>query len=402
MSIFLWFMPGHGLTEAGGVIFVDAGVGWWIDFPVEAEVLMDSGHLREVKEIEIAHLVLRFAHTRIQRPERLSSLASSIERFGQILPVIVLREAMNSFVLIDGYLRVEAVRRCGRDTVMAEIWEGKEEEALVEVLARTHSRKWDLLEEAALIRELHEQYHLSQNKIASLLGRKQGWVSGRLALYHALSEDLLELIRKGAISTWAATRVIAPIARAMPEHGKALSDNLSKASLSTREMALLYRHYQKANRKQRDNIVREPFLFLKALHAREETAEARVLKEGLEGKWLRELKVIAHMLRGLRKEVPTLFYSGQSNLERRFLLTAFEESQGQFVKLEKEIRRYDCDDHSGEPTSHHEPLSAGSPHAADQPDPQTLSKHCQTGPPGKVARETTESIPLRGAFPSHP
>ena len=144
----------------------------------------------------------------------------------------------SSFILIDGYLRVNAVRRCLRDTVMAEIWECKEEEALVEVLARAHSRKWDLLEEAALIRELHDQYHLSQSKIASLLGRKQGWVSGRLALYHALSEDLLELIREGVISTWAATRVIAPIARAIPEHGKALCENLSQEDLSTRDLEI--------------------------------------------------------------------------------------------------------------------------------------------------------------------
>ena len=141
---------------------------------------MGFGHFREVKEIEIAQIDLRYAHTRIQRPERLCSLSGSIERFGQILPVIVLREGMNSFVLIDGYLRVNAVRRCLRDTVMAEIWECKKEEALVEVLARTHSRKWDLIEEAALIRELHDHSHLSQSKIASLLGRRQGWVSGRL------------------------------------------------------------------------------------------------------------------------------------------------------------------------------------------------------------------------------
>ena len=56
MSTFLWFMPGHGLTEAEGVIFVDARVGWWIDFPVESERVMDPGHLREAKEIEIAQL----------------------------------------------------------------------------------------------------------------------------------------------------------------------------------------------------------------------------------------------------------------------------------------------------------------------------------------------------------
>ncbi len=330
---------------------------------------MDPGHLREVKEIEIAQLHLRYAHTRIEWPERVLALASSIERFGQILPVIVLREGVNSFVLIDGYLRVKALKRCLRDTVMAEIWEGKEEEALVEILARAHSRKWDLLEEAALLRELHDQYHLSQSRIASLVGRKQSWVSGRLALYSALSEDLLELIRKGAISTWAATRVIVPIARAIPEHAKTLSENLSKASLSTRELALLFRHYQKANRKQRENIVREPFLFLKALHAREEATEAKSLKEGLEGKWLRDLRVIAHMLRGLLREVPTLFYSGQSNLDRRILLTAFEESQKQFMELEKQIRRYDRDDHPGDQASHFESLSAGSSNPADQPNP---------------------------------
>jgi len=338
---------------------------------------MDSGHLREVKEIEIAQIHLRYAHTRIEWPERAIALASSIERFGQILPVIVLREGVNSFVLIDGYLRVKAMKRCLRDTVIAEIWEGKEEEALVQILARTNSRKWDLWEEAALIRELHDQYHLSQSRIASMVGRKQGWVSGRLALYHALSEDLLESIRKGAISTWAATRVIAPIARAIPEHAKMLSDNLSKASLSTRELVLLFRHYQKANRNQREKIVRDPFLFLKALHAKEEATEAKSLKEGLEGKWLRDLRVIAHMLRGLLREVSTLFYSGQSHLDRRILLTAFEESQKQFMELEKQIRsirpdhgRYDGHDHHpGGPASHFEPLSERSSNPADQPNP---------------------------------
>ena len=363
---------------------------------------MDFGHFREVKEIEIAQIDLRYAHTRIQRPERLCSLSGSIERFGQILPVIVLREGMNSFILIDGYLRVKAVERCGRDTVVAEIWECKEEEALVEVLARTHSRKWDLIEEAALIRELHDHSHLSQSKIASLLGRRQGWVSGRLALYHALSEDLLELIRKGAISGWAATRVIAPIARAIPEHGKILLENLSKGSLSTREMVLWFRHYRKANRQQRDNLVRQPLLFLKALRAKEEATEAKVLKEGPEGKWLRECKLIAHLLRDLLKEVPALLGSKEPSLDRHTLLTAFGESQALFIKLQNQIRRFNRDDHPGDETSHFESFSAGSANPADQPDPQTLSKHDPTGPAGEVAGQTPETLPLRGAFPSHP
>jgi ParB-like chromosome segregation protein Spo0J len=301
---------------------------------------MESGHLREIKEIEIAQIHLRYAHTRIERPKESLALAGSIECVGQIIPVIVVREGM-IFVLLDGYLRVKALRHCGRDTAVAEIWECKEEEALVEIIARSHSRRWDLLEEAALLHELHDHYQLSQSRIASLVGHKQSWVSTRLALYHTLSEDLVELIRRGSISTWTATRVIVPIARAIPEHGKLLSENLSRLSLSTREMAQFLCHYRKANRKQRENMVREPVLFLKSVRAQEEAREAKALKEGPEGKWLRDFRVITHILKGLLGEVQMLFSGGQENLDRRILLTAFEDSRKGFRELEHEIRRYD-------------------------------------------------------------
>ena len=301
---------------------------------------MESGHLREIKEIEIAQIHLRYAHTRIERPKESLALAGSIECVGQIIPVIVVREGM-IFVLLDGYLRVKALRHCGRDTAVAEIWECKEEEALVEIIARSHSRRWDLLEEAALLHELHDHYQLSQSRIASLVGRKQSWVSTRLALYHTLSEDLVELIRRGSISTWTATRVIVPIARAIPEHGKLLSENLSRLSLSTREMAQFLCHYRKANRKQRENMVREPVLFLKSVRAQEEAREARTMKGGPEGKWLRDFRVITHILKGLLGEVQMLFSGGQENLDRRILLKAFEDSRKGFRELEHEIRRYD-------------------------------------------------------------
>ena len=311
---------------------------------------MESGHLREIKEIEIAQLHLRYAHTRIARPKESLILAGSIERVGQIIPVIAVKEGM-ILVLLDGYLRVKALRHCGRDTAVAEIWECKEEDALVEILARSHSRKWDFLEEAALLRELHDHYQLSQSRIASLVGRKQSWVSTRLALYRALSEDLVELIRQGAISTWTATRVIVPIARAIPEHGKLLSENLSRLSLSTRDMTQFLCHYRKANRKQRGNMVREPVLFLKSVRVQEEARDARSLKEGPEGKWLRDFRVITHMLKGLLGEVQRLFSGCQENLDRRILLTAFEDSRKGFRQLEHEIRR--CDDYQGEPAGHH-------------------------------------------------
>jgi len=353
---------------------------------------MDGGELRTIREIELAQLELRYAHTRIDRPEGVAALAASIERFGQIIPVIVLRQEMH-VVLLDGYLRVKALKALGRDTVIAEIWECKEEEALVELLARTQSRKWDLFEEAALLQELHDHYQLSQMRIASMVGRKQSWVSGRLALYRTLSEDLIALIRTGSISTWSATRVIVPIARALPEQGKLLAEHLSKVALSTRQMATFFRHYQKANRKQRENMVREPALFLKSLRAQEEAHEAKALQRGPEGKWLRDLQVVRHILKGLAKDVPTLFYRGQTNGDRRLLLTAFEDSEHEFRELEQHIRRHDA--YPGEPASDYEPVSAGRAPARDQPHPQALPDHGPAGDPGDVARTSATTLSLR-------
>jgi hypothetical protein len=106
-------------------------------------------------------------------------------------------------------------------------------------------------------------------------------------------------------------------------------------------MAQFLCHYRKANRKQRENMVREPVLFLKSVRAQEEAREAKALKEGPEGKWLRDFRVITHILKGLLGEVQMLFSGGQENLDRRILLTAFEDSRKGFRELEHEIRRYD-------------------------------------------------------------
>lgn len=290
----------------------------------------------EIREIEIAHLEFRYAHTRVKRP--VSSLADSIKRFGQVVPVVTVRGREGCFVLIDGYLRVEALRGCGQDTVRAEIWPLKEEEALARSLLLSQERKWEPLEQALVIRELSVGHGLSQGEVARLMGRNQSWISRRLALVEALPEEVLELVQKGRLSIWSATRVLVPMARAIPAHAKALTETLLREPLSTRALCEFFRHYQRANRTQREKMVGEPLLFLKALHHREEEGKARLLKEGPEGKWIKDLRVIAHILRRLIKELPFVFYSGQTQKDRRSLLVAFEETQGLMLALDQKIR----------------------------------------------------------------
>jgi ParB family chromosome partitioning protein len=228
--------------------------------------------------------------------------------------------------------------RCGKDTVLAEIWPCKEWEAILRVLIRTQERKWQALEQALMIRELTERHNLSQVEIAQLMGRHQSWVSRRLCLLDALSEDIVELVQKGCISSWAAARVLAPMARAIPEHAKILADNLVKEPISTRDLMDLFRHYQKANRKQRERMVNQPSLCLKALRLREQEQQGLSLKNGPEGRWLKDIKTAAHILRRLIKDLPIVLYAGQSNLDQRTLLTAFKDVKDLSLSLEKAIQ----------------------------------------------------------------
>ena len=307
----------------------------------ETSFYPQQSRFTEIREIEIGSLALRYTHTRMARPERISCLVSSIERCGQTVPVITVKKSDFCFVLIDGYLRVAALKRCGHDTVMAEIWACKEAEALIRVLLRSHERRWETVEQALVIRELKDRHGLTDSEIARFMDYNQSWVSRRLSLLDALPEEILELVQKGQISTWSAARVLVPMARAMPDHAKKLTETLLKEPISTRALGEFFRHYQKANRTQREKMVDKPVLFLKALRSREEENQARFLKDGPEGKWVKEIKVVGHILRRLIKELPTVFYSGQTPQDRRLLFVAFEETKGFMLALDQKIRRID-------------------------------------------------------------
>jgi len=296
----------------------------------------------EIREIELGQIELRYAHTRVVRP--VSSLVDSIERCGQLVPVVTVKESEMVFVLIDGYLRVTALRRCGRDGILAEIWPCGETEALIRVLMRSHERRWETVEQALVIRELKVRHGLTQGGIARLLGRDQSWISRRLSLLEALSEEMLGMVQTGRISSWSAARVLAPMARAMPDHARSLTETLSQEPLPTRALGDFFRHYKRANRSQREKMVHDPVLFIKALRTREEENQARSLKDGPEGRWMKDIRVVGHLLRRLIKGLPDVMYSGQSREDRRSLLKVFEQTQGLMLSLDQKIRRIDTDD----------------------------------------------------------
>ena len=267
---------------------------------------MDSHRL----ELDLHQLDLRFASSRLVDPQAVARIAQSIERCGQIVPCIVVAApggaGTDPRVLVDGYRRVAALRRLGRDTANVEQWTCGLAEAVLGVLARAQDRSFASIEEALLLRELVQGQGLSQHELARRCGRDVSWVSRRLQLLSGLPDAALAAVRTGKLSSWAANRVVVPLARANAAHADCLLGALAAAPLSTRELQCWFAHYQQAARTVRDRMVGDPRLFLDALRANDEQRAGEILRDGPEGECIVDLRCLEAVIARLTDRAAAL------------------------------------------------------------------------------------------------
>jgi len=246
-------------------------------------------------------------------------LAESIERCGQIVPCIVVAVpgdeggGSEALVLVDGYRRVAALRRLGRDTAGVEQWSCDLTQALLGVLARAQDRPFASIEQALLLRELVHGQGLSQHDVARRCGRDVSWVSRRLHLLsgerareRGLPDAALAAVRGGRLSSWAANRVVGPLARANAEHAERLLAALAGTPLTTRELQRWFEHYQQAPRAAREHMVNQPRLFMDSLRANAARHAGERLRDGPEGECLGDLRLLEAAIARLRRRVATL------------------------------------------------------------------------------------------------
>ncbi len=269
---------------------------------------MDSHRL----ELDLHQLDLRFAASRLVEPQAVARIAQSIERCGQIVPCIVAPAPGGAgagaapLVLIDGYRRVAALRRLGRDTASVEQWTCGLAEAVLGVLARAQDRSFASIEEALLLRELMQGQGLSQQELARRCGRDVSWVSRRLQLLSGLPDAALAAVRTGKLSAWAANRVVVPLARANAAHADSLLAALAASPLSTRELQCWFAHYQQAAQTVRERMVGDPRLFLDALRANDERRAGEILRDGPEGECVVDMRCLEAVIARLTGRVAAL------------------------------------------------------------------------------------------------
>jgi len=319
-------------------------------------------------DVDLHLLELRFAGARLIEPQAVEKLVRSIERDGQIVPLIVVGAGSDTaatdgerLVLIDGYRRVAALRRLGRDRASVERWPCDLTEAVLGVLARTQGRCFAAIEEALLLRELTQGLGVSQREAGRRCGRDGSWVNRRLQLLASLPEVALAAVREGRLSSWAATRVIAPLARANSAHADRLLRAQGQARLSTRELRQWFEHYQKARRSIRERMVDHPRLFVQALNENAEERGSERLRGGPEGECEAELWRINELICRVRKRLSMLCPISAE------LMKALARTQGNFEGLQDDIKRYSQDDPNRDPQQRATFEGAGPEPARDQP-----------------------------------
>src|SRR5262249_12975080 len=154
----------------------------------------------EVRPCAVTQLGEHYRRYRLPDPEAESAMARSLQRWGQLAPVVVCVREDRPEVL-DGFKRLTAARSLGLETLSVR-WLAADErtaKAALYSLNCTGGRPRDW-EEAWIVHALVREDGLTQLEVAGLLGRHKSWVSRRLALVEKLVDEARADLRLGLLS----------------------------------------------------------------------------------------------------------------------------------------------------------------------------------------------------------
>ena len=205
---------------------------------LEALLSADKGDATDSTEIDPSLIEPCSVQPRIRFDDAsLAELADSIRANGVVQPLLVRRRG-GRFELIAGERRLRAARIAGLETVPVVIREVPDDK-LLEIALVENIQREDLnpIEEALAYRGLLEGVGLTQESLASRIGKDRTYITNYLRLLR-LPEDIQKLVQEKKLSPGHA-RALLGIAE--PSHQRELAAAIVKRSLSVRETEDLIR-----------------------------------------------------------------------------------------------------------------------------------------------------------------
>lgn len=175
-----------------------------------------ADNLVEVPGARLAHLKLVDIRPNPQQPrsvfdeEDLAELIHSVREFGVLQPVVVRprADAPGKYELIMGERRYRASLAAGRDTIPAVVRDTADEDMLRDALLENlHRSNLNPLEEASAYQQLLQDFGITQDQLATKLGRSRPQVTNTLRLLK-LPEAVQLRVAAGVLSAGHARAIL--------------------------------------------------------------------------------------------------------------------------------------------------------------------------------------------------
>lgn len=236
----------------------------------------------------------------------LQQLADSIGQFGVLQPIVVRENPLmqGTYEILAGERRWRAAKMAGLNEIPAVILEGDDlRAAQVAVIENVQREDLNPIEEALAYEALIDRFGLTQEQVASQVGKSRTAVTNLLRLLD-LPDEVLELVRAGSLS---AGHARALLGLKNPEQMLSLAQKIAEKDLSVRDVEKTVRLL---NYQPEEAPWDEP---------REQT-QRRVYMKELEHRAVSALGRKVRILRTPKKKVVELSYNDDEDLE--FLLSA--------------------------------------------------------------------------------
>jgi len=163
--------------------------------------------------------------------EHLAELVHSVREFGVLQPVVVRQNAQGEYELIMGERRTRAAREAGLETIPAIVRETADEDLLRDALLENlHRSELNPLEEASAYQQLLEDFGITQEELATRIGRSRPQISNTIRLLR-LPVPVQQRVAAGVLSAGHARAILSA---ETPERMQHLADKVVNEDLSVR------------------------------------------------------------------------------------------------------------------------------------------------------------------------
>ncbi|MEX1217767.1 MAG: ParB/RepB/Spo0J family partition protein [Acidimicrobiales bacterium] len=180
------------------------------------ERLQDSDAV--LRELPISEIVANSYQPRSHFDEEaLVSLSASIRSVGVLQPILVRELGEDSYELIAGERRWRAAKRAGLQSIPAIVRTAEDENSLEQALVENlHREDLGALEEAAAYQQLIEEFKLTQDQVATRVGKSRSSVANTMRLLQ-LPTSIQRLLSEGQLSAGHARALLGTPDRAFQE-----------------------------------------------------------------------------------------------------------------------------------------------------------------------------------------